>query len=177
VATHGQPPALLRTAHRDTEAALRWLKQAIRRHGLPEIMPSDGSDANAAASKRDNAAQGPAIAIRQGHYGNTLVEQEQRAVKRVTRPMWGFKSFTAAQATLVGRERMPMLKTRQLVVEAGDEGRPAAAWFDALAASSPPQAGVPPRHDRLNTICAITSCGAQVCTVRLSGLACVKANW
>lgn len=36
--------------------------------------------------------------------------------------MLGFKSFDAAQGTLVGVELMHMLKKRQLMVEAGDEG-------------------------------------------------------
>jgi len=65
---------------------------------------------------------------------NNIVEQDHRAVKRVTRPMLGFKSFEAAQGTLVGIELMHMIKKRQLVVEEGDEGRTAAALFYALAA-------------------------------------------
>jgi hypothetical protein len=48
--------------------------------------------------------------------------------------MLGFQSFTAAQDTLVGIELMHMSKKRQLVVEAGDEGRTAAALFYSLAA-------------------------------------------
>ena len=55
--------------------------------------------------------------------------------------MLGFKAFDAAQATLVGIALMPMIKKRQLVVEAGDEGLTAAAQFYTLAASSPPQTG------------------------------------
>ncbi|SRR6266446_4414787 len=39
-----------------------------------------------------------------------VVEQDHRAVKRVTRPMLGFKSFDAAQDTLVGIELMHMIK-------------------------------------------------------------------
>jgi len=62
------------------------------------------------------------------------IEQDHRAVKRVTRPMLGFKSFEAAQGTLVGIELMHMIKKRQMVVEAGDEGRTAAELFYALAA-------------------------------------------
>ena len=65
---HGQTIAFLLTEHRDTEAALRFLKKAIRRHGLPEIRTIDGSDANAAAIKRYNEAHGTAIAIRQVKY-------------------------------------------------------------------------------------------------------------
>ena len=35
--------------------------------------------------------------------------------------MLGFKSFDAAQGTLVGIELMHMIKKRQMVLEAGDE--------------------------------------------------------
>jgi transposase-like protein len=64
---------------------------------------------------------------------NNVIAQDHRGVKRVTRPMLGFKSFEAAQATLVGIELMHLLKKRQLVVEAGDEGLTAVAQFYALA--------------------------------------------
>ena len=48
--------------------------------------------------------------------------------------MLGFKSFDAAQATLIGIELMHMIKKRQMVVEAGDEGLTAAEQFYSLAA-------------------------------------------
>jgi hypothetical protein len=48
--------------------------------------------------------------------------------------MLGFKSFEAAQCTLAGVELMPMIKKRQLVIEAGDEGLTAAELFYSLAA-------------------------------------------
>jgi putative transposase len=67
-------------------------------------------------------------------YLNNMVEQDHRGVKRVTRPMLGFKSFEAAQHTLVGIELMHMIKKRQLRVEAGDEGLTAAELFYSLAA-------------------------------------------
>ena len=124
----------LLTEHRDTEAALRFLKKAIRRHGLPETITIDGSDANEAAIKRYNEEHGTAIIIRQVKYFNNIVEQDHRAVKRVTRPMLGFKSFEAAQATLAGIELMHMLKKRQMLVEEGPEGLTAAEQFYALAA-------------------------------------------
>jgi len=131
---HGQTIDFLLTEHRDTAAALRFLKKAIRRNGLPETITIDGSDANEAAIKRYNEEHGTAIAIRQVKYLNNVVEQDHRGVKRVTRPMLGFKSFEAAQDTLVGIELMHMIKKRQLRVEAGDEGRTAAELFYSLAA-------------------------------------------
>jgi putative transposase len=67
-------------------------------------------------------------------YLNNVIEQDHRAVKRVTRPMLGFKSFDAAQATLTGIELMHMLKKGQLVGEEGVEGLTPAEQFYALAA-------------------------------------------
>ena len=62
------------------------------------------------------------------------IEQDHRGVKRVTRPMLGFKAFDAAQGTLAGIELMHMIKKRQLVVGEGEEGRTAAELFYSLAA-------------------------------------------
>jgi hypothetical protein len=46
----------------------------------------------------------------------------------------GFKSFEAAQGTLVGIELMHMIKKRQMMVEKGDEGLTTAELFYSLAA-------------------------------------------
>ena len=61
---HGPTSDLLLTAQRDQEAALRFLKKAIRRHGVPEKITIDGSDANEAAINRDHEAHGTHIMIR-----------------------------------------------------------------------------------------------------------------
>ena len=62
------------------------------------------------------------------------IEQDHRGVKRVTRPMLGFKSFEAAQDTLVGIELMHMIKKRQMMIEEGNKGLTAAELFYSLAA-------------------------------------------
>ena len=108
----GQTIDFLLTEHRDQAAALRFLTQAIHRHGVPEKITIDGSEANEAAIKRYNEEHGTAIEIRQLKYLNNIVEQDHRAVKRIMRPMLGFKSFAAAQDTLAGTELMHMLKKR-----------------------------------------------------------------
>jgi putative transposase len=64
----GQTIDFLLTEHRDQEAALRFLKQAMRRHGMPEKITIDGSDANEAAIKRYNEEHGTNIIIRQVKY-------------------------------------------------------------------------------------------------------------
>ena len=130
----GQTIDFLLTEQRDEQAAKRFLTKAIRRHGVPEKITIDGSAANEAAIKSYNEEHGTAIESRKIKYLNNIVEQDHRAVKRVTRPMLGFKSFDAAQGTLVGIELMHMIKKKQLMVEAGAEGLTAAEQFYALAA-------------------------------------------
>jgi putative transposase len=134
VDTDGHTIDFLLTEHRDKAAALRFLTKAIRRNGVPATITIDGSEANAAAIRTYNEAYGTTITIRQVKYLNNVVEQDHRAVKRVTRPMLGFKSFDAAQCTLAGVELMHMIKKRQMVVAAGDEGLTAAELFYSLAA-------------------------------------------
>ena len=131
---HSQTMDFLLTAPRDEAAAFRFLKPAIRHQRVPESITIDGSAANKAALESYNAEHGTTIAIRQTTYLNNMVEQNHRGVKRVTRPMLGFKSFAAAQDTLVGIERMPMIKKRQLIVAEGNEGLTAAELFYSLAA-------------------------------------------
>jgi hypothetical protein len=149
----GQTIEFLLTAQRDEAAALRFLTKAIRRHGGPEKITIDGSAAHDAAIKSDHEEHGPAIVIRKITSLNTIVAQDQRGVKRVTRPMLGFKAFGAAQGTLAGLELLHLLRKKQLVVEAGKEGLTAAAEFDSLAALSPHRQGQLPRHDLLTKMC------------------------
>src|SRR5262245_9806176 len=130
----GQTIDFLLTEYRDTEAARRFLTQAIHRHGVPKKITIDGSDTNEAAIKRYNEIHGTHIMIRQVKYLNNVIEQDHRAVKRVTRPMLGFKSCAAAQATLVGIELMHMLKKGQLVGDTRAEGLTPAEQFYALVA-------------------------------------------
>lgn len=130
VGEHGQTIDLLLTEHRDRDAARRFLMKAIHHHGLPETITIDGSDANEAAIKRYNQEHGTAIAIRQVRYLNNIVGQDHRSVKRVTRPMLGFKSFDAARCTLIGIELMQMLRKGQLEGGAEQGLTPAAQFYD-----------------------------------------------
>jgi putative transposase len=133
VDTTGQTIDFLLTEPRDERAATRFLTKAIRRHGVPEKITIAGSEAHAAAIRGDNAAHGTAIIIRQITYLNHVVEPDHRAVKRVTRPMRGFKSFDAAQCTLTGIELMHMLRKGQRE-EGVEQGLTPAQQFYALAA-------------------------------------------
>ena len=122
--------------HAFIELALLGLERAgmvnvrtVRRAGSP------GGEAHFSAIHRTGADEiRTAIVIRKTKYLNNIVEQDHRGVKRVTRPMLGFKSFTAAQDTLVGIELMHMIRKKQMVVEAGGEDLTAAEQFYSLAA-------------------------------------------
>ena len=130
----GQTIDFLLTEYRDTEAALRFLTQAIRRHGVPETITIDGSDANEAAIKRYNEKHGTHIIIRQVKYLNNMVEQDHRAVKRVTRPMLGFKSFDGGPGHVRRDRAHAHAQETAAGGRGGDEGLTAAEQFYALAA-------------------------------------------
>ncbi len=92
-----------------------------------EIIPQIASNENC------DKTHDTAIEIRQIKYLNNIVEQDHRGVKRITRPMLGFKAFDAAQSTLTGIELMHMLRKGQLA-GGREQGRSAAEQFYALAA-------------------------------------------
>ena len=129
----GQSVDFLLTAHRDKKAALRFFKKALCQHGLPEKVTIDQSGANTAALQALQKEIGATIEIRQNKYLNNLVEQDHRAVKRIIRPMLGFKSFRSAGRTLAGIELMHMLKKGQMIAAHAQE-LSAAQQFYSLAA-------------------------------------------
>ena len=57
------------------------------------------------------------IVVRQVKYLNNIVEQDHRAIKRVTRPMLGFKSFRCAARVIAGVELMHMIRKSQFAVD------------------------------------------------------------
>ena len=84
---------------------------------------------SAAPSQRCNPFQG--LTRFKAH--QNMVEQDHRGVKWVTRLMLGFKSFDAAQSTLVGIELMHMLRKGRIDDRVG-HGITAAKQFYSLAA-------------------------------------------
>ena len=123
----------LLTAQRDKKVALRFLTKAIDRNGKPGLINIDKSGANTAAIKQYNKDNNKRIKIRQCKYLNNIIEQDHRKVKRIIRPMLGFKNFHAAQQTLTGIELMAMLRKSQMKTTKGDDRSPAELFY-ALAA-------------------------------------------
>src|SRR5919108_4543842 len=115
VSKEGHTIDFLLTSTRDRDAAEAFLRKAIRTQGLPEKITIDQSGANTAAIKRYNRTHKTTIGIRHSKYLNNIVEQDHRAVKRITRPMLGFKSFWAARCTIAGMEVMHAIRKGQLM--------------------------------------------------------------
>ena len=92
----------LLTAKRDKAAARRFLERAINLQGVPEKITIDKSGANTAAIESVKADACVDILMRQNKYLNNIVEQDHGAIKIVTQPMLGFKSFCGARIIIVG---------------------------------------------------------------------------
>ena len=75
------------------------------------------SGANKAAIDEIRVSIEKQIIVRQVKYLNNIVEQDHRAVKRITRPMLNFKSFQAAKCVLAGIKLMHMIRKGQLMLK------------------------------------------------------------
>ena len=82
----------LMSGKRDATAARQFREQAMGLHGLPQKVSIDGSPTNKAAVLAVEATAAKPIELRQIKYLNNLIEQNHRAIKRIVRPMLGFKS-------------------------------------------------------------------------------------
>jgi VCBS repeat-containing protein len=104
----------LLTEKRDKKAAKRFFVKAIENNGVPAKITIDKSGANKAAIEAYNSENNTEIEIRQIKYLNNLVEQDHRSIKRIVRPMLGFKEFHSAGVTLSGIELVRMIRKGQM---------------------------------------------------------------
>jgi putative transposase len=125
----GETIDFLLRAKRDLAAARRFLERAIDLHGVPEKITIDKSGANAAAIQRVRSDSGADIEIRQIKYLNNIVEQDHRAIKRIVRPMLGFKSFRCARILIAGIETIHMIGKGQLDCPEGQASSGAARFY------------------------------------------------
>ena len=110
----GNTVDFLLRAHRDKAAARRYFEKAIDQNGEPETITVDKSGANLAALEALNAGRPTPIKVRQNKYLNNIVEQDHRAIKRIIKPMMGFKDFRCARIILAGIEVMHMIRKGQM---------------------------------------------------------------
>jgi transposase-like protein len=133
IKVHGQWKYLYRTvdhegdtidfllgAKRDCAAARRFREHAIALHGEPDKITIDKSGANTAAIESYNAKHHSDIELRRCKYLNNIVEQDHRAIKRIVRPILGFKMFRCARILIAGIETMHMIRKGQLDCHDGE---------------------------------------------------------
>jgi putative transposase len=114
----GQTLDFMLSERRDLAAARRFFRKVIATNGVPEKVVIDKSGANLAGLQAVNTilkytGTGKIIEIRQIKYLNNILEQDHRFIKRITRPMMGFKAFLSASATITGIEVAHMIRKNQ----------------------------------------------------------------
>ncbi|MGF6301073.1 IS6 family transposase [Paraburkholderia sp. WC7.3d] len=129
----GQTIDFLFRAKRDKVAARRFFEKSIAQNGVPETVTIDKSGSNLAALHAVNAERETPITIRQVKYLNNVVEQDHRAIKRITRPMLGFKDFHCARVILSGVELMHMIKKGQMKCRGETPLSPAQQFYSLVS--------------------------------------------
>tara|TARA_R110002051_G_scaffold45702_1_gene92173 strand:+ start:45693 stop:46379 length:687 start_codon:yes stop_codon:yes gene_type:complete len=129
----GQTLDFMLSQRRNTAATRRFFNREIGTNCIPERIAIDQSGANQAGLQSLNAilkftGTGRIINIVQSKYLNNMVEQDHRFIKKITRPMLGFKAFYSAAATLAGIEVAHMIRKGQL----GQNGMSPFKQFAAL---------------------------------------------
>ncbi len=117
----GQTLDFMLSERRDKAAARRFFNRSIATNGAPDRIVIDQSGAHLAGIETINVIRkirgiGPLIKPVQSKYLNNLIEQDHRFIKKITRPMLGFKAFHSAAATLEGIEAAHMIGKDQIIV-------------------------------------------------------------
>jgi len=125
VDSEGNTLDFMLSAKRDGKAAARFFRKVLQANHVsqPRVINVDENAAYPVAIERLKSEQTLAsqTELRQVKYLNNLIEQDHRNIKRITKPMLGFKSFHSARRTLNGIEAMNMIHKGQVQgVESGD---------------------------------------------------------
>ena len=131
---HGKTLDFMLSERRDEAAATAFFTRAIGNNGFPDKVVIDKSGANLVGLQNMNCLlilNGWCwlIEILQVKFLNNIIEQDHRFIKKLTRQMKGFKSFSSASATLEGIEVAHMIRKRQFEAS----GQSAFQQFAALA--------------------------------------------
>ena len=107
---------------RHEPAARAFFEKAISSNGFPEKVTMDKSGSNKAGIDTLNLQLAllfmlggvfMQMTVRQIKYLNNIVEQDHQFVKKITKPMKGFKAFHSDESTLSGIELHHMLRKCQ----------------------------------------------------------------
>lgn len=106
------------SAKRDGKAAARFFRKVLKAEHTQSlrVITVDKNAAYPVAMEKLKADETIAAEteLRQIKYLNNVIEQEHRNIKRIVKPMMGFKSFNTARRTLNGIEAMNMIRKGQV---------------------------------------------------------------
>lgn len=106
------------SAKRDGKAAARFFLKVLKAEHTqsPPVITVDKNAAYPVAMEKLKADEALAeeTELRQSKYLNNVIEQDHRNIKRIVKPMMGFKSFSSARRTLSGIEAMSMIRKGQV---------------------------------------------------------------
>jgi len=109
---------LMLSEWRNLGAVRRFFKKTIASNGVPNKIVIDKSGANLAGAQAVNnilkiTGASKLIEILQVKYLNNILEQDHRFIKRMTKPMMGFKALHSASATIAGIEVAHVIRKKQ----------------------------------------------------------------
>jgi transposase-like protein len=105
----------LLSERRNVAAARRFFTNAMKKHGVPRVIPLDAYAASHRAIRELKSAGAMArrVRIRSCKYLNNVVEQDHRRIKQPIRPMLEFKRFETAAITISGIEVAEKIRKHQ----------------------------------------------------------------
>jgi IS6 family transposase len=117
VDSQGKTLDFMLSAKRDGKAAARFFRKVLRANHViaPRVINVDKHAAYPVAIERLKSEKTLAAKteLRQVKYLNNRIEQDHRHIKRIVKPMMGFKTFNSAKRTLRGIEAMNMIRKGQ----------------------------------------------------------------
>jgi IS6 family transposase len=118
VYSNGSTIEFMLSENRDSPAAKRFFKKAMAspHNQSPRVITVDKNPAypTAVQQLKDENAMKQETLLRQQKYLNNIIEQDHRFIKKIIKPMLGFKSFKTAEKTIAGIEVMHMIKKGQV---------------------------------------------------------------
>jgi transposase-like protein len=118
VESEGNTLDFMLSAKRDGKAAARFFRKVLKANHVtaPRVINVDKNAAYPVAIERLKSEKTLAdqSELRQVKYLNNRIEQDHRHIKRIVKPMLGFKSFHSARRTLSGIEAMNMMRKGQV---------------------------------------------------------------
>lgn len=118
VDSQGNTLDFLLSAKRDGKAAARFFRKVLKGQHThaPRVITVDKNAAYPAAIEtlKGDGMIAEKTKLRQSKYLSNIIEQDHRMIKRIVKPMMGFKSFNSARRTLSGLEAMNMIRKGQV---------------------------------------------------------------